>query len=83
MNRQLERELMALAHAPLDLASIERLELEAIDAMMYGTGEPRERAKLVLRMTSEIRKSRGCWDETELMQREIDDEVASVRARNP
>lgn len=80
MSPALERELAALANAPLQIADLELLEVEAVDAMVNaGPGSRRDRAKLTLRMTAEIRKARGLWDHEELTEREVDAQFADLR----
>lgn len=82
--KQLLRECTALANSPLSILEIERMEVAAIEAVRAASGEERERAKLTLRMTSEIRKARGLWDsdETEMTESEIQDELAMMRGQS-
>jgi hypothetical protein len=83
MTSKLERELAALANAPLSVTDIEMLELEAIETVMHGGDGMRLRqAKLILRATAEIRKRRGIWDATEMTERDIDDEIAMLRGKS-
>lgn len=83
--KQLLRECTALANSPLSLLEMERIELAAIEEIRSGAGSVnRDQARLVLRMTSEIRKARGLWDSDEqaMTEREIDDELAMIRGQS-
>lgn len=81
--KQLLRECTALANSPLSILEIEHLELSAIEAVRASVGPGCDSAKLILRMTSEIRKARGLWDhDGEMTQREIDDELAMIRGQS-
>lgn len=81
--KQLLRECTALANSPLSLLELERLELAAIESVRERKPDV-DYAKIILRMTSEIRKARGIWDSDDqaLTQREIDDELAMLRGQS-
>ena len=81
--KQLLRECTTLANSPLSVPEIEHLELASIEVVRASSGPDRDRARLMLRMTSEIRKARGIWDQdAEMTQREIDDEIAMLRGQS-
>lgn len=75
------RAIKPLAHAPLSPLEIERLEVESIEAIRVHAPDA-DRARLVLRMTWELRKARGTLDHQEMSQREIDDEIAMLRGQS-
>lgn len=81
--KQLLRECTALANSPLSLLELERLELAAIESIREQKSDV-DYAKIILRMTSEIRKARGLWDSDEMAmtEREIDDELAMIRGQS-
>lgn len=78
---QLLKECTALANSPLSVLEIERLEIAAIESIRVHA-QDHDYARLILRMTSEIRKARGIWDHVEMTDREIDDELAMARGES-
>lgn len=79
MDPKLEIELADLANSPMSLHELEYMELGAIESMMRPDDPGRARAKVILRMTAEIRKARGQWHESVLTDNEIDNEIAEIR----
>lgn len=74
-----ELELAALANAPLTQREIAMLELQAVRVLIDRVVDDMPHARQVLRMTAEIRKARGTWDDLVLTTQEIDEEIAHLR----
>lgn len=75
----LEHELTDLANAPLEQREIDMLELQAMRVLVDRVVDDMPHARQVLRLTAELRKTRGTWAAQELTTREIDDEIAYLR----
>ena len=55
------------------------LELQAVRVLIDRVVDDMPHARQVLRMTAEIRKARGTWDDLVLTTQEIDEEIAHLR----